>query len=773
MRSAPTVSPYTIDLDEKNLKLSREAFSGKRVFFDGVFKGDYSLAIVNRLLAKALVEAGVDLHCYTPESDWQSDARLNATPEVKRLLLPGYPSEKYDIHLRNTWPPTTRDMIGRFNAYVNFAWEELEVPQYLIERFNRDLDLVMVTANFVKQAFVQSGLTIPVEVVGNGTDHVAPDAGLGTPSPVPSTGKKRILHVSSCFPRKGIDALVDAFTQTFKRDEQVELVIKTFPNPDNILSSVMDKFSERLPDAAPITIIDDLYTSEQMLALYRTASLVAAPSKGEGFGLPLAEAMRLDIPVVTTAYSGQLDFCTPETAWMVDYHMAPSQTHVSGTLSLWAEPSVEHLGAQMRAALTNSEVAQSRSRAAQRLLADHLSWGSVARRVLTSITKTRKTAAAAARKPWSLDLVSSWHQQCGIATYSEHLYSTPAFTGRFSHIYARRLLNDELPASAQAKLTHIPDLVSRSWGYDLTSLTRFVSEIESARGDVLWIQHHPGHFSTPDMELVNNTLAKTRHKLRVITMHSVKEILRHGHLEWTKLFDIVFVHSAEDAGLLAKAGHPNPVVMPHGVIPIPEENIRPDPSVFTIGSFGFLTRHKNIDLLVQAFARARVFEPRLRLKLLNCMLPNDESQEVRVVVENLFSHFDLHDVASARFDFVEQDELARELAQSDLLAFLYGPSNETATGAARIAMSADRPLLCSRSPVLRDMWPISHVVRSVDIDCVAEALISLAQNPVLLGLRDPDRRQAVQWNSYPRVAARHAALIEQMLDQKHDNRRAA
>ena len=772
MRSGQTVSPYAIDFDEKFTRGIRETFSGKRVFFDGVFKGDYSLAIVNRLLARALVKAGIDLHCFTPEADWQTDARINAFPDLKPHFLPAYPTVGYDVHLRNTWPPATHDMVGQFNAYVNFAWEELDVPQYMIERFNRDLDLVMATANFVRQAFVQSGLTIPVEVVGNGTDHVGAASGLHTPSPLPASDRARILHVSSCFPRKGVDVLVRAFAQAFSKDDNVELVIKTFPNPDNILADVMRDLGDKRDETAPIIILDESYDSEQLLALYRTASLVVAPSRGEGFGLPLAEAMQLGIPVVTTDYSGQTDFCTAETAWLVDYQMAPSQTHVSGSLSLWAEPSMDQLASQMRAVIEKPEEAKRRSANAQALLSDHLGWDDVARRVLAAIAKSQKPAAAV-RRPWSFDLISSWHQQCGIATYTENLLATEPFSERLSHIYARRTLNDDLPESARPRLPDTADIMTRSWGYDLSSLMKLFTEIEQARGDVLWLQHHPGHFSTPDMELLAAHLAKTRHKLRVVTMHSVKEVLRHGHLEWTKAFDVVFVHSAEDAGLLAKAGHGNPVVIPHGIMPSASDMAPPDADHFTVGAFGFLTPHKNIDVLVRAFARARIFEPRLRLKLLNCALPNDESRATQVVVENLIAHFGLGDVASTRFDFVDNDELLQELAQTDLLAFLYGPSNETATGAARVAMSADRPLLCSRSTVLRDMWPISHVLRSVDVDCVAEALISLAQNPVLLGMRDPDRRQAVQWNSYPRVAARHAVIIEQMLDKKNDHRRAA
>ncbi|QND50594.1 glycosyltransferase (plasmid) [Phyllobacterium sp. 628] len=773
MRSELLASPYTLDENMTDLKVLLGKFAGKRVFFDGVFKGDYSLAIVNRFLAQALIATGIDIVCYTSESDWQTDARISAAPEVKRRMLPQYPAgQTFDVHLRNTWPPVTHDMVGKFNAYVNFAWEELEVPQYLVSRFNRDLDLVMVTANFVKQAFVQSGLTIPVEVVGNGTDHVHADSGVGAVSPLPSNGKKRILHVSSCFPRKGIDVLIEAYAQTFKQDEPVELVIKTFPNPDNILRKVMTKFEGALKDAPPVILIEDYCDPDELLALYRTAALVVAPSRGEGFGLPLAEAMRLGVPVVTTGYSGQVDFCTPRTAWLVDYHMAPSLAHVSGSLSLWAEPSVADLGKQMRAALSNQEEARMRSKNALKLLDDHMSWQAVAGRVLSAIAKPVKLIAGF-KRPWTIDLVSSWQQQCGLATYSGHLFSTPALAGRFSHIYARRIVDDALPDSAAEKTAETAAITTRPWGYDLASLTRFIGEIEQARGDVVWIQHHPGHFSTPDMELLLSTLQHTSHKLRIITMHSVKETLRGGHLEWTKAFDVVFVHSAEDAGLLANAGHPNPVVVPHGVRESLDNGPQPEPSTFTIGSFGFLMPHKNIDLLVRAFAKARLFEPRLRLKLLNCMVPNDQSRASRVTVENLLNYFDLHDVASARFDFVDEAELSDELARCDLLAFLYGASTETATGAARIAMTADRPLLCSRSSVLRDMWPISHVVRSVDVDCVAEALVSLAQNLALLGLRDADRRQATEWNSYPRVAARHVVVIEQMLGRKYDNRRAA
>lgn len=772
MRSEGVGSPYALDasgIDEKSLI---EKFAGKTVFYDGVFKGDYSLAIVNRHLARALIDLGVNLTCHTAEHDWQTDTRLVAAPDILRHMREDYPAnERFDIHLRNTWPPATHDMIGDVNAYVAFAWEELEFPQYLVDRFNRDLDLVMVTANFIKEGFTRSGITIPIEVIGAGCDHISKSSG-HLPLRLPDNGRKRILHVSSCFARKGIDVLIEAFLRSFRRDDPVELVIKTFANPDTILPSVLAQVQDRLADAPPITVIDQFYDEEQLHALYRSAAMVAAPSRGEGFGLPLAEAMLLDIPVVTTNYSGHLDFCRPETAWLVDYHMAASQAHVAGSYSMWAEPSVEHLGLQMRAVLDNPKEAQARSAQAQKLLAHHFTWHLVAVRALAALAKPARLAAEA-KHDWTVDVVSSWQQQCGIATYSQHLYSQPAFANKVGHIFARRIMNDALPDRAPEETDASPRGLSRLWGYDLSSLKRFAGRLEQGHADVLWMQHHPGHFSTPDMELLAQVLPSTKYRLRVLTMHSVKEALRGGSLRWTKAFDIVFVHSAEDAGTLSAAGHPNAVVIPHGVLLEPQNAPGPDQSHFTIGSFGFLMPHKNIDRLVLAFAEAHSYDPRLRLKLLNCMVTNDESRAARATVENLIDYLGLADYVTARFDFIPEEELRRELTSCDLLSFLYGHSTETATGAARIAMSVNRPLLCSRSPVLRDMWPISHVVKNTEVECIAEALLSLAQNPLLLRMRDNERIQAAEWYSYPRTAARHVVAIEQMLGGNIDSRRVA
>lgn len=774
-RKGALQSPYELDLAPDNNVTA--PLRGK-IFYDGVFKGDYSLAIVNRQLARALIDEGADLTCHTPETDWQGDRILLGEPALRERMIEHYPEKgRFDVHLRNTWPPATHDMVGSFNAYACFAWEEIELPQDLVDRFNRDLDLVMVASRFVRDAFLHSGVTIPVAVIGEGADHV--DRTPPTQSPLPPSGRRRILHVSSGFPRKGADCLIEAYASAFSASDDVELVIKTFPNPDNVIPATLRAFAESGRATAPITVLGESCSSAELVALYRTAAMVVAPSRGEGFGLPLAEAMWLGVPVVTTNYSGQTDFCRPETAWLVDYRLAPSQAHVAGAFSLWAEPSVKHLAQQMRAALDQPELARERSVRARDFVAEHVTWRKVAKRVARAVSAARtpekQPAQPISAAAWTLDLVSTWNQRCGIATYAQHLFASPTLSRGLRVIHARRILEDALPErgdSAEAASTPSPT-ISRLWGYDFASLMRLSRQIEQGCADVLWMQHHPGFFSEVDMQALVPALKASAYRARVITLHSVAEAFRGGGLDWIKAFDVAFVHSAADAAALSAAGYADAVVIPHGFTEPAHQEKRGDTGRFTIGSFGFLTPHKNVDLLVLAFSLARRFAPGLRLKLLNCALPNDASRLARATVETLIAELGLQDLVKARFNFVAEDEVRTDLGNCDLIVFPYGASTETATGAARIAMSVDRPILCSRSPVLRDLRSVSHVLKSLDVECIAEALVSLAQNEDLLTLHDYERRRTVAWYAYPRLAERYRHHIERALGRSHEYRRAA
>jgi glycosyltransferase involved in cell wall biosynthesis len=52
-------------------------------------------------------------------------------------------------------------------------------------------------------------------------------------------------------------------------------------------------------------------TEEELANLYRSVDVLCQPSRGEGFPTPLLEAMACGTPVITTSWSGGLDFVKP------------------------------------------------------------------------------------------------------------------------------------------------------------------------------------------------------------------------------------------------------------------------------------------------------------------------------------------------------------------------------------------------------------------------------------------------------------------------------
>jgi glycosyltransferase involved in cell wall biosynthesis len=105
-----------------------------------------------------------------------------------------------------------------------------------------------------------------------------------------------VLFVGTAEPRKGLDVLLEAFSEVARENHEVELWLAGQAGWGvGPFVSQLDEhpFKDRV---RRLGFVDD----DLLPALYRRARVVAYPSRGEGFGLPVLEAMACGASVVTT-----------------------------------------------------------------------------------------------------------------------------------------------------------------------------------------------------------------------------------------------------------------------------------------------------------------------------------------------------------------------------------------------------------------------------------------------------------------------------------------
>ncbi|MHA2219437.1 MAG: glycosyltransferase [Candidatus Hodarchaeales archaeon] len=125
--------------------------------------------------------------------------------------------------------------------------------------------------------------------------------------------------------RKGFDKLIKAFLLEFK-NEPVNLILKTyigraFDNSDEtrIVSQKIENEKKKLSfNGAPyqgecsIVVVNSILNSSEINSLYAAADCMVSCTRGEGFGLPIAEFLSFNKPVIVPDKGGHLDFCSKD-----------------------------------------------------------------------------------------------------------------------------------------------------------------------------------------------------------------------------------------------------------------------------------------------------------------------------------------------------------------------------------------------------------------------------------------------------------------------------
>ena len=365
-----------------------ERASGKEtpteIQIQGPFETSYSLAIVNRRLALGLAgssDYAVSIYATEGPGDYEPAASsLTQYPEAAELFHRSTQVPFPDVVIRQMYPPRVIDTPGGITCEY-FGWEESRIPQSVAGDFNRYLDGVGVMSEFVRDVLRDSGVTIPIRVVGVGVESPDTEAEVDAPE-LTDLRRFRFLHISSAFPRKGVDVLLRAYFAAFDGGDDVSLILKTFPNPHNRVAQTLEQLRRDHPDPPDVRWIDRDLDDQEIQGFYRFAHCYVHPARGEGFGLPVAEAMAAGVPVISVAYSGLADFVSEQTAVTVPFTITPAETHLELSDSVWAEPDAEQLAVELKRMVDSpgERGVLERVRRARELITDRFSWHATVKR---------------------------------------------------------------------------------------------------------------------------------------------------------------------------------------------------------------------------------------------------------------------------------------------------------------------------------------------------------------------------------------------------------
>ena len=147
----------------------------------------------------------------------------------------------------------------------------------------------------------------------------------------------------SSFHRKNTLAAVEMFQLAFTDDQDVKLVIKC--RNLHLYPDIATKLDDQIANDDRIEVVSETLPQSDLSALIATSHVLVSPHRSEGFGLSLAEAMAMGLPVIATGWSGNLEFMNEQNSVLLPYTLEqvddPTGVYERDGRSVWASVSIK------------------------------------------------------------------------------------------------------------------------------------------------------------------------------------------------------------------------------------------------------------------------------------------------------------------------------------------------------------------------------------------------------------------------------------------------
>ena len=280
--------------------------------------------------------------------------------------------EESDACLYITTPEVFDDRPDK-PTFLFTMFEGTKLHEMYAEKIQK-ADFILTPSSWVKSVFAPHFPEDKIWVVNHGVEE---DFRFVSRKRNPK--KFRYLWVGAPNPRKGYQEIVYIWGKLgLANNPEIELYIKTTRVPN-----------VKIEKRGNVILDSRIATKEEMVKIYQDAHCFVWPTRGEGFGLPLAEAMATGLPCIATGFSGVLDFFDDTVGYPVGYELRemPMTSPIYGDMGMVeaAMPDVGDLVNKMVLVKTNYKKALEKGFKASSRIKHHFTWENSAESLISSI----------------------------------------------------------------------------------------------------------------------------------------------------------------------------------------------------------------------------------------------------------------------------------------------------------------------------------------------------------------------------------------------------
>ena len=531
-------------------------------------------------------------------------------------------------------------------------------------------------------------------------------------------------------------------------------------------------------------ILTDFVTEDELVALYNAATIVIHPSRYEGFGLPVAEAMRCGAPVITTT-SSSLPEVGGDAAILIDPD--DSQGLADAITELLAHPAQREVMAQRglehAKKFNPTQLGQNTLDCYRKTLEQSRIQAVPERTRIAFWTPLPPQKSGIA--DYSADLLEPLSQAYDIEVFIDKgCLPTQNLLNRYTiqHYQAFERRHRQKPFDtiiyqigssfyhlymydALRKHPGITVLHDLTWSYTLYAKYAGLNQIDQFKQALAATE---GRQARVEFEQIEQQAGEQYHQAveRFLNRHYMLK----GIVEQSKEL-IVHCDLFEQE---LKQLYPNasistvPLGMTDPWIGIPSQNsqlVRDQlglaSSTFVVGTFGIVDRVKRIDVCILAFAQFIQQHPDA------CLLIIGQQPDATYVreLQHLVSSLGLNTNISFG-DYVSKDEFRGLLLACDVTVNLRYPSRKQMSGSLMQAVAAGKPVIITNLPEWNFLpqnfcWRIAPDAR--EIDTLAEYLLQLANDIELrANMSRSARMYFEQAGTIARVATSYQTMIERV-----------